>query len=96
MPVYRKISGKHHYRKGKQVICIKPGETIECDPEFLGGSISTFEKISDGKLKENAMKKEELEEIEKDAEEEAEKKDEAKKKKKKKEKFFKRKPEIDE
>ena len=45
MPIFRKKAGKHHYRKDGALVVIKEGETIECKPEFLGGSISRFEEV---------------------------------------------------
>lgn len=50
MPIFRKKFGKHHYRgKDKEVHVIKAGETIECEPEFLGSAISTFEEVKEEK-----------------------------------------------
>ena len=46
MPLYRKKSGKHHYRGADgEIHVIKAGDTIECEPSFLGAAISTFEKV---------------------------------------------------
>lgn len=58
MPVYRKKSGKHHYRgKDGDIHVVKAGETIECEKKFLGSAISTFKKVSEGKIKEKIEKK---------------------------------------
>lgn len=52
MPVYRKKSGKHHYRgEDGEIHVVKAGETIECEKKFLGSAISTFKKVGEGKVK---------------------------------------------
>lgn len=52
MPIYKKKAGKHHYRDSNgEIHVIKAGKTIECEPEFLGGSLSTFEKVNSKKEK---------------------------------------------
>lgn len=58
MPTYRKISGKHHYRDANgEIKVIKAGKTITCEPELLGGAISTFEEVDSKKNNEPKEKK---------------------------------------
>ncbi len=46
MPIYKLKSGKHHYRDSNgEIKVIKAGKTIECEPEFLSGTISRFEEV---------------------------------------------------
>jgi len=44
MALYRKLpkSGKHYFRRGGKMICVRPGETIEAEEHELGGAISTY------------------------------------------------------
>lgn len=76
MPIYRKKSGKHHYRgAGGEIHVIKAGETIDCEPEFLGGAISTFEEIDPEKqIKKKKKFKKDVENIKEEEEEEKPKK----------------------
>lgn len=74
MPIYRKKSGKHHYRGNDgEIHVIKKGKTITCEPEFLGGAISTFEEVDSMKVgnkkKKVKTEKEEKQEVENKEEE---------------------------
>lgn len=44
MARYQKLpkSGKHYFRRGGKMICVRPGETIEAEDYELGGFISTY------------------------------------------------------
>lgn len=80
MPIYKKKAGKHHYRGSDgEIHVIKKGGTIDCEPEFLGGAISTFEEVDSMKV---GKKKKKIK-IEKEEEQEVENKEEEAKPKKK-------------
>lgn len=79
MPIYRKKAGKHHYRGSDgEIHVIKKGETIDCESEFLGSAISTFEEVDSMKVE----KKKKKVKIEKEVEQEEENEEEEKSNKK--------------
>jgi len=44
MARYQKLpkSGKHYFRRGGKMICVRPGEIVEAEEYELGGAISTY------------------------------------------------------
>lgn len=45
---FRKRTGKHHIKQQDGTLkTYLPGEIIECEPEFLGNALDTFDKIEE-------------------------------------------------
>lgn len=50
MAIYKRVSGKHYIPVGKgKFRIVKPGDTIECDPEFLGNALGLYKLIEESK-----------------------------------------------
>ena len=73
MGFYKRKFGKFYYRNSSGDICVvKAGEILECEPEFLGNHILSFQEVEEGSIKKRKKVKTVVEDAISEAEDDAE------------------------